>query len=100
MTLDIQEARRAIEPIAAKLKLSVEVAALGILNIVCANMVRAVRSVSVERGHDRLDRQHFGSVCDRRNQTGLSATSRVGCHDGELGSWTQLPEQRRHQKQA
>ncbi|MER8734352.1 hydantoinase/oxoprolinase family protein [Mesorhizobium sp. M1227] len=52
MTLDIQEARRAVEPIAAKLKLSVEVAALGILNIVCANMVRAVRSVSVERGHD------------------------------------------------
>ncbi|WP_197031593.1 hydantoinase/oxoprolinase family protein [Mesorhizobium ciceri] len=52
MTLDIQNARRAIEPIAVKLKLSLEAAALGMLNIVCANMVRAVRSVSVERGHD------------------------------------------------
>lgn len=55
MSLDVEAARRAIEPVAASLGLDVEIAALGMLNIVCASMVRAVRSVSVERGHDPRD---------------------------------------------
>jgi N-methylhydantoinase A len=55
MPLDAALARKAVEPIAAKLGLSPERAALGILEIVVANMVRAIRVVSVERGHDPRD---------------------------------------------
>ncbi len=52
MALDIELARRAFEPIAARLRASVERAAGGVLGIVVANMVRAIRTLSVERGHD------------------------------------------------
>ncbi len=45
-------ARAAIAPIADRLGLTVEQAALGILAIVNANMMRAIRAVSIERGHD------------------------------------------------
>ncbi|MDX2155662.1 MAG: hydantoinase/oxoprolinase family protein [Hyphomicrobiaceae bacterium] len=52
MTLERDAAFRVIEPIAARLGLSVEQAALGIIRIVNANMMRAIRAVSIERGHD------------------------------------------------
>jgi N-methylhydantoinase A len=52
MPLDLNAAREAVAPIAARLEFSVERTALGILDIVVANMVRAIRTVSVERGHD------------------------------------------------
>lgn len=52
MPLDANAARAAIEPIAHQLGFSIERTALGILDIVVANMVRAIRTVSVERGHD------------------------------------------------
>jgi len=53
MTVDEAAARRAIrERIAAPLGLSVEAAALGIIRIAVANMSRAIRSVSTEKGHD------------------------------------------------
>ncbi|MEZ5855034.1 MAG: hydantoinase/oxoprolinase family protein [Hyphomicrobiaceae bacterium] len=52
MQLDREAARAAIAPIAERLGLSVEAAALGILAIVNANMMRAIRAVSIERGHD------------------------------------------------
>ena len=45
----------AFEPIAARLGSSVERAAHGVLGIVVANMVRAIRTLSVERGHDPRD---------------------------------------------
>ena len=45
-------ARDAIAPLAERLGFSVERTAHGMLGIVVANMVRAIRSVSVERGHD------------------------------------------------
>ena len=45
-------ARKAIEPVAAKLGFSVEKTALSILAIVVSNMVRALRTISVERGYD------------------------------------------------
>jgi N-methylhydantoinase A len=45
-------ARDAIEPLAQRLGFSVERTAHGMLGIVVANMVRAIRAVSVERGHD------------------------------------------------
>ncbi|WPZ36274.1 hydantoinase/oxoprolinase family protein [Thalassobaculum sp. OXR-137] len=52
MTLDLDLARQAIQPIADTLGFSIEKTAEGILGIVTANMVRAIRTVSVERGHD------------------------------------------------
>ena len=52
MELDIEAAHKAIQPIADELGFSVEKAAQGILGIVVANMVRAVRAISVERGYD------------------------------------------------
>ncbi|MCL5950259.1 MAG: hydantoinase/oxoprolinase family protein [Chloroflexi bacterium] len=51
--LDCSAAERAImDQIAKPLGLSLEEAALGVLSIVNANMVGAIRKVSVERGHD------------------------------------------------
>jgi N-methylhydantoinase A len=53
MKVDEQAARRAIDDkIAKPLGLSVEQAALGIIRIAVANMSRAIRSVSTEKGHD------------------------------------------------
>ena len=52
MALDVSLARRAFEPVAARLGTGVERAAHGVLGVVVANMVRAIRTLSVERGHD------------------------------------------------
>ena len=52
MSLDEGKARAAFEPAARRLGLSVERTAEGVLDIVAANMIRAIRTVSVERGHD------------------------------------------------
>ena len=52
MSLDRAKAEAAIRPIAERLGTSIEVAALGIVRVVNSNMVRALRAVSVERGHD------------------------------------------------
>src|SRR3954471_20938104 len=52
MALDEGLARNAIAPLAARLGFSIERTAHGMLGIVVANMVRAIRTVSVERGHD------------------------------------------------
>ncbi|KQX19969.1 MULTISPECIES: hydantoinase/oxoprolinase family protein [unclassified Sphingomonas] len=56
LPVDAEAARQAIEErIARPLGLSVEEAAHGILRIANANMSRAIRSVSTERGHDIRD---------------------------------------------
>src|ERR1044072_5271777 len=52
MALDESLARKAIAPLAERLGFTIERTAHGMLGIVVANMVRAIRSVSVERGHD------------------------------------------------
>jgi N-methylhydantoinase A len=52
MALDVGLARNAIAPLAGRLGFTVERTAHGMLGIVVANMVRAIRTVSVERGHD------------------------------------------------
>jgi N-methylhydantoinase A len=53
MLLDVQKARNVIQKkIADPLKLHLEKAAEGILKVVNANMIRGIRLVSVERGHD------------------------------------------------
>ena len=55
LALDAAAARHAIAPKARQLGFSVEKTAQGILGIVVANMVRAVRTISVERGLDPRD---------------------------------------------
>ncbi|MEZ5815639.1 MAG: hydantoinase/oxoprolinase family protein [Hyphomicrobiaceae bacterium] len=52
MRLDKAAAEAAVRPIAERLGISLEAAALGIVRIVNANMMRAIRAVSIERGHD------------------------------------------------
>src|SRR5258705_6659695 len=52
MALDETLARNAIAPLAERLGFTIERTAHGMLGIVVANMVRAIRAVSVERGHD------------------------------------------------
>ncbi len=55
MELDTEAARDAIAPIADQLGFSIEQSARGILGIVVASMVRAIRTISVERGLDPRD---------------------------------------------
>jgi N-methylhydantoinase A len=52
MPLDPGASRAALAPVAERLGMSVERTAHGVLAIVVSNMVRAIRAVSVERGHD------------------------------------------------
>jgi N-methylhydantoinase A len=52
MRLDARAAEAAITPLAERLGLSLRATALGIVRIVNANMMRAIRVVSIERGHD------------------------------------------------
>ncbi len=52
MTLNQKLAEKAIKPLADRLNLSIEETALGIIGIVNSNMTRAIRKVSIERGHD------------------------------------------------
>src|SRR5262245_35446349 len=55
MQLDNEAARHAVDLVAMRLSLGTEHTALGIIEIVVANMVRAIRSISIERGHDPRD---------------------------------------------
>ncbi|MHB9092993.1 MAG: hydantoinase/oxoprolinase family protein, partial [Chloroflexota bacterium] len=53
--LDLERARRAIrDRIANPLSLSLDQAAYGILRVANSNMIRAIKRVTVERGHDVL----------------------------------------------
>jgi N-methylhydantoinase A/oxoprolinase/acetone carboxylase beta subunit len=52
MTLDIDRARTVAADLARRLKLDVAALAEGIVRVANANMERAIRVVSVERGHD------------------------------------------------
>jgi len=65
MKLDVSASRTVVErDIATPLKLSVEEAAQGILDVVNATMVKGIRKVSVERGHDpgEFDLISFGGA--------------------------------------
>jgi N-methylhydantoinase A/oxoprolinase/acetone carboxylase beta subunit len=55
MKLDADRARKRAEEFAAKLKMTVERLAEGIVQVANANMERAVRAVSAQRGHDPRD---------------------------------------------
>jgi N-methylhydantoinase A len=55
MTLDESAAADAVQLLARKLDLGLHETALGILRIMTSNVVRAIRAVSIERGHDPRD---------------------------------------------
>ncbi len=55
MPIDLGRAASAIGRLAAPLKLSPAAAASGIIRVANANMERAIRTISVERGHDPRD---------------------------------------------
>lgn len=55
MSIDVKRAGAAVDRIARVLKLTRTAAAAGILRVANANMERAIRVVSVERGHDPRD---------------------------------------------
>jgi N-methylhydantoinase A/oxoprolinase/acetone carboxylase beta subunit len=55
MHLDITRAARAVDSVAQRLGISRVAAAQGIVRVANANMERAIRLVSVERGHDPRD---------------------------------------------
>lgn len=52
LRLDLHRARTAVAEIADSLCLSLEETAAGIIDLVCSNMVGAIRAVSFERGYD------------------------------------------------
>jgi N-methylhydantoinase A len=64
MKLDRAAAVAAHAPLAARLGFTVERTAHGLISIVVSNMVRAIRAVSVERGHDprRFSLMPFGGA--------------------------------------
>ena len=64
LTIDRELAVKAIEPLAAELGVSLEEAALGIVGIATANMTRAIRVVSIEKGYDprRFTLMPFGGA--------------------------------------
>ena len=55
MRLDAGASRDALKPLADRLGFSLPQTAQGLLDIITANMVRAIRAISVERGHDPRD---------------------------------------------
>jgi N-methylhydantoinase A len=55
MRLDVEAARRAFEPIASALGVSIEEAAAGVYDIVNVNMATGVRDITVRRGLDPRD---------------------------------------------
>ena len=53
--LDVKKAEAAMQPIADAFKVSVEEAAMGVIRIADANMINALKLVSVRRGYDPRD---------------------------------------------
>lgn len=55
VTISKEEAINVIAPLAEKLKMSIEACASGIVQITNEHMARALRVISIERGHDPLN---------------------------------------------
>jgi N-methylhydantoinase A len=92
MHLDTARAAAAVDAIAGALKMSRDATAQGILRVANANMERAIRLVSVERGHDPRDFAlvAFGGcgglhACEIAQELGI-ATVLVPEHAGALSA--------------
>lgn len=55
MTLDLERARVRMQRLARQLSLPLEATAWGVIRVANSNMERAMRTISVERGHDPRD---------------------------------------------
>ena len=55
ITLDVERARRAMQKIADGLDVSVEEAAIAVIRVIDANMINALKLVSIQRGYDPRD---------------------------------------------
>ena len=55
MTIDLERAQAAVAPVATALALDLTAAAAGVLEVANAAMRRAIRLISVQRGHDLRD---------------------------------------------
>lgn len=55
LNLNLEAARTSIEPLAKKIGLTVEETALGIIDIANEHMAKAIRLISVNKGHDPKD---------------------------------------------
>lgn len=55
LTVDVESARQAFNPIAGAFSVSIEEAALGVIRLADANVVNAIKLVSVRRGYDPRD---------------------------------------------
>ena len=84
MRLDREAAHAVIAPIARRLGFSVERTALGIVEIVVANMVRAIRTVSVERGHD--PRELLSLAVRRRRSAAFRRSGAQPRHQSHSGA--------------
>jgi N-methylhydantoinase A len=80
MPLDARRAREAIQRLGRSLGLETEQAALGVVEVVNAHMERALRVISVERGHDP------------RRFTLLSFGGAGGLHAADLARRTGIPQ--------
>jgi N-methylhydantoinase A len=60
MTLDLEAAKAALQPIATQLALPIVDVALGIIRIANEHMIQALRVISIQQGHDPRD---FALMC-------------------------------------
>ena len=96
MPLDVGRARRAMQPLARRLGVAVEAAAEDVVRVVNAGMERAIRRISVERGHDPRDYAlvAFGGAagmhaCELADALGMRRVL-VPRHPGVLSAWGAL----------
>ncbi len=93
MPLDAARARAAVAPLAGALHVPAEAAAEGIVRVVNAGMERAIRRISIERGHDPRDYalMAFGGAagqhaCELAAALGIRRVI-VPRHPGLLSAW-------------
>ena len=72
MPIESKLAEEATRSIAQALRATIEETALGIVQVACATMVKAIRSVSIERGHDPREFALFA-------YGGAGSLARYGC---------------------
>ncbi len=96
LALEPERARAALRPLATKLGRSLEAAAAGVIDVVTAAMERALRVITVERGHDprELSLVAFGGAgglhaADLARALGMRRAY-VPRHPGLLSAWGML----------
>ncbi len=96
MQLDVDKAREAISTVAAPLGMSVEDAALAIIEIAHASMINALKLVTVQRGHDPRDAAFVISggagpaLAARLGRDLAVRTTVVPLHPGIFSAWGML----------